>query len=363
MRQSAAILHIQHMASLGLPPRQAIPAMVDALQFIIPSSVNTFVWLGENGQPVDLYERHPIPEALDAFMMQTPMLEATGQPSFAKLVNAPLEYGNWWQFTAHDGWDRSVMKNELFRPYNIGNNMDFLLKDRNRPVALLTINREPFSAPFRRREIDAVLALRPHFLHAMRANETGTGPNQVFAEGLVATAIVDRQGRILSKCPSAGLFLHQLNGRDCKVPITAERVPQAAQTVIDRLAKVASTPFSPPAADDINTPWCIMRVAAHAMDDGQTIVLSLQRYLPINILRLHNVAQAPLSPSERRVAYLMCSELENQEIASAVGVTEATMREYSKRIRAKLGASNRDAIRAGLSRMMPAITSMPNAAW
>ena len=323
--------------------------MVDALQLIIPSSVNTFVWLGENGQPIDLYERHPIMSALDAFMTQTPLLEATGQPSFVKLVNAPAEYGNWWQFTAFDDWDRSVMKNELFRPYNIGNNMDFLLKDRGRPVALLVINREPFSAPFPQREIEAVLALRPHFIHAMHAPECGIEASEVIAEGNVATAMVDKQGRILSTCPAAAMYLHQLSEERCKIPLVAERVPPAVLAIIHRLASIAASPRCLPATDDIVTPWCTMRVAAHPMSNQETIVLSMHRFLPANVVRLRNVAQSPLSPSERRVAYLMCSRLDSDQIAKAVGVTETSLREYSKRIRAKLNVASRDGIRTKLS--------------
>lgn len=346
MRLSAAIQHIQHIASLGLAPRVAIPEMVDALQFVIPSSTNCFVWLGEGGQPVDLYERHPIPEALDAFMMQTPALEAAGQPSFAKLVRASGEFGNWWQFTAHDGWDRSVMKNELFRPYNIGNNMDFLLKDRGRPVALLTINREPGSAAFRRAEIGAMLSLRPHFVHAMGVGETAPDSSGHVVDNQVATLLADARGRITGLGPNAALFLHQVKQDDRQIPVAVHDLPEPVMAVIARLNRVSSGQRGTPATGDIATPWCTIRVTAHPVNDGGSIIVTFQRLIPIGIRQLRNLAQAPLSPSERRIAFRLCSDADLPAIAVDSGVTLASLREYSKRIRVKLGVNNREGVRA-----------------
>jgi len=349
MRLSAAIQHIQHIASLGLAPRVAIPEMVDALQAVIPSSTNCFLWLDEQGHPCDFYERHPIAEAADAFLLQTPMLEATGQPSIAKLIRARGEFGNWWQFTAFDGWDRSVMKNELFRPYNIGNNMDFQLRDRGRPIGLLTVNREPNSIAFRRKEIEAMLGLRAHFVHAMNAPATSPDRAGQVADAQIATMLVEPNGRIIGMDANATMCLHQLKQSDVRIPLCVEVVPDKVLAVVERLDRVANGRTSLPATSDIATDWCTMRVTAHPMNTGAGVVITFQRLVPLVIRQLRNLARAPLSPGERRIALQFCSELTPDRIASEAGVTLASVREYSKRIRTKLGVNNREGVRALVS--------------
>jgi DNA-binding NarL/FixJ family response regulator len=345
LRQSAAIQHIQHIAALGLPPEVAVPQMVDALQFVVPSATNCFMWLDENCAPVRYYERHPIPSALDAFMGQSQALEAKGEPNIMRLTRASGDYGNWWAFTAESGWEMSVMRNELFRPYNIGNNMDFLIRDRGQPRALLTVNREPGSAPFSQMEINVLLSLRGHFLHAMAAPPDKYQSETFVPDNDVACVIFDRAGSLISSGPNADLLLYQLRPVAETIQIGSENAPPSVQSLLSQLEKARNGHLTAAPSSDVRTIWGDIRVAAHMMTADKLVIVTLQRLESRIVRRMRRLAQLDLSPRERRVALAMCEMTSAGDIARDTGLTESSFREYAKRIYGRLDVQGRDGVR------------------
>lgn len=173
MRSSAAVQHIRHIASLGLPAQIAIPEMVESLQDVAPSRTNAFFWLDRDFLPSDYYQRDINLEAIEAFLFDAPRLARTDEPSIDKLARSPIEFGACTALPALPNWDKSVMKNEVFARLGIGNCLDFSIREHGRTRALLTVNREPGSAAFTKVEIAAIIGLRGHFLHAMCAAVSG----------------------------------------------------------------------------------------------------------------------------------------------------------------------------------------------
>jgi DNA-binding CsgD family transcriptional regulator len=345
LRLSAAVQHIQHLSALGLASEIAIPQMVDALQNIAPSRTTTFVWLDEQGAPTRFYERHPIPSAADAFMSQTATLLAQGEPNMISLGTAPLDFGNWWSFKAKPGWEMSVMRNELFRPYNIGNNMDFQIRDRGVARALLTINREPGSQPFKRTEIEAVLSLRGHFLHALTAPAEAPEPRDMVPDETIATAIFDSDGALVSTGPNADLLLYQLQSEAMPLRISCECAPLSVRSVLSRLYQAQNGILTAAPSLDVQTPWGPIRVAAHMLTEAKFAVVTLQRLEPKPVRRMRRLAKLDLSPRERRVALAMCETTSAATVARTNGLTEASFREYSKRIYGRLDVQGRDGVR------------------
>jgi DNA-binding CsgD family transcriptional regulator len=345
LRQSAAIQHIQHIAALGLPPEVAVPQMVDALQFFIPSVTNTFAWLDENYMPMRFYQRELIPSAIEAFMGQTPELIAKGEPNMHQLARAPADYGNWWAFTADPKWEMSVMRNELFRPYNIGNNMDFSVTDRGIKKAILTVNREPGSPVFTQSEINAVLSLRGHFLHAMAAPEMSSPDCDTVLDDNIATAIFDRDGTLVISGPNADLLLYQLQSGELPHQFVCHSAPPAVQSVMASLEKARNGHLTAAPSSDVRTRWGDIRVAAHMMTADKLVIVTLQRLESRIVRRMRRLAQLDLSPRERRVALAMCEMTSAADIARTTGLTESSFREYAKRIYGRLDVQGRDGVR------------------
>ena len=346
LRPSAACQHIQHIAAQGLPPRVAVPAMVDALQHVMPSATNCFVAVNSTSELDWFYERHPIPEAIDAFMTRSEELHRCGEPSMIGLLASHKDYGAWWDFKRKDNWDRSVMKNELFRPYNIGNNMDFVLRDQGRPKGLLTINREPGSRPFTRNELESVLTLRSHFIHAMNARHPSQ-PAPHDRPDEVTVAMFGTDGTLASATDEANSLLYYLKpATPGAIELTCKQAPPAVMEVLHRLQRVREGRQAQAPSLDAQTPWGKIRIVAHDMPGADTIIVTLQRLVPLTVRRLQTLATLDLAPSERRVALLMCGREDSQAIAAQAGLSISSYREYAKRIYARLNVNGRSGVKA-----------------
>ncbi|MBX3480737.1 MAG: hypothetical protein KF842_10060 [Caulobacter sp.] len=343
MRISAAIQHIRHIAIQGLPHHVAIPMMVDALDLIMPARTRTFVWLDSSGQTTDIYERDPIVEALDAFNLQTPDLVARGEPSSADLVRSPEAFGGWRRLLLHPNWERSVMKNELFRPYGIGNNLDFPLRDQGQVRATLLVGREPGSAPFTRTEIQAVLGLRPHFLHALNT-PASLQPGADLVEREFGLAVIAPDGHVSSADGQASKALYMLDATPGLRPMRPTTAPATVMRVIESLARARRESSAAPPSADISTRWGDVRVVAHVLTGSGETVVSFRRLLPVKVGRLERLRTLELAPREREVALIMCEQTRGEAIAARLGMTTGAYRQYAKRIYARLNVEGREGV-------------------
>lgn len=322
----------------------AVPAMVDALEELVPARSRTFVWLDEQGKTASLYEREPIPEALDAFNLATEDLVRRGEPSVIDLSNSPEDFGGWRRFLHHPLWDRSVMKNELFRPYGIGNNIDFPLRDRGRTRALLAICREPGSRDFTRAEVDAVLGLRSHFLYAMHAPDTLALACD--KGGDVALALIGDDGTVCEASAEASFLMYQTCcGPEGNAPVLARHAPEPVRHTVSVLRAAGHTPLASPPMRDVQTAWGRIRITAHMRAKSGETVVTLQRFLPKAVARLDRLRQLDLAPREREVAFAMSKDGSGEAIAGKLGLTSGAYRQMAKRIYARLGVTGRDGVR------------------
>jgi hypothetical protein len=209
---SAAVQHVRHIAALGLPDRMAVAAMVDAIEEVVPTRTRTFLWADDDGMPCDTYDRDLIPSVIDEFNEHAPKLAADpNAPSLDKMLNSRDEFGGWLRFQALPGWDRSALKNIIFRAYGIGNNLDFPIRDaRGRAGSILTLGREPGSRPYTRREISAVLSLRPHFLHAIESHAALSAAENCGPDGEVEIVMIGQEGTICTATDRGLSLLYQL---------------------------------------------------------------------------------------------------------------------------------------------------------
>jgi DNA-binding CsgD family transcriptional regulator len=344
MGPSATIQHIRHIAALGLDARLAIPAMVDALEGVMPSRTRTFIWAGPGQMPCDFYEREPIVSAFDELFGMTPALMSDPEePSFDKLICSKDDYGGWRRFQHMPRYEKSVLKNVIFKPYGIGNNLDFPIRDASgMPRALLAIGREPGSRAYSRREIDAVLALRPHFLHAMQSHAALAASEQSAADGETEVFLVGDDRSIAAARPQGDLMLFQLCSSGSPLErISCAEAPEPVWEVTRRLfaAREGRNP-QPPSLEAL-TDWGRFKIFAHTRTSLGETVVTIQRMVPLPLRRSRRAARLDLSPREREVAVAMCGTGSGDRIACSLGLTVPTYREYARRIYARLGVEGR----------------------
>ncbi|MGL5839713.1 MAG: helix-turn-helix transcriptional regulator [Sphingorhabdus sp.] len=347
MRPSAAIQYVRHIATLGLQPFAAVAAMVDALEYVVPARTRVFMWIDDNLMPYSLYEAQPIPAALEGFVTQTPLLAMSDEPSIDKLLRVPAEYNGWMSLISMPNWNRSIMKNELFRAYGIGNNIDFPIRQNGTPKGLLTINREPGSASYKRGEIDAILSLRPFFLHAMAAPDISE-ENAKLEDGIALVRIA-RNGGVLEVSAGSEMVLAQLH--DIERPgfnFRCDQAPEALLRVANKLRVVRSGHGCAVPAEEIRSLWGRFSLRAHLMQADGSVTVSVQSYVPETLRRWKKLANLSLSPAERRIALSMCGHAASDLVAKQCGITPASYRQYTRRIYNQLDITGRDALRQQL---------------
>ena len=349
MRRSAALQHIRHLSSLGLPARVAIPAMVDALADLVSARTRNFIWLNAHGMPCDMYEREPIASALNTFFEQMPILVKSHEPSIDKMLRVPVDYGAGLLMMRLPNWENSVMHNEVFRPYGIGYHLDFPIRDGAQARGVLTINREPGSCEFTSHQIEDVLSLRKFFLHAMSAPEVLL--EAATASDQVSLVVLAGDGTVLQCEPGASQLFSQLSGQTSnsfRMLTRQDRAPAELQDMANKLAALQSGADAAPPMKDITTRWGRIRIRAHSRDAQGNCYLTVQQLLSKTIHRMTRLAQSDLSPRERRIALAMCSSGAGDDVAQICGVTAASYRQYAKRIYARLEVEGRDGLRQHL---------------
>lgn len=343
MGPSATIQHIRHIAAQGLGARLAIPAMVDAMERLVPSRTRTFIWLDDDGNQTDMYEKEPIPEAIETLVAAGPSLAADpNAPSTNKMALSPFEYGGWRVFEHFPGWDKSILKNEIFRRYGIGNNVDFPLRQAGKTRAILAFGREPGSRSYARREIDAMLGLRAHFVHALDCADVSLAANETATPDDPQIVLVEPDGRTASESPSIALLLSQLSGGWTRSRLSSGGLaPPPLREVMRRLDLADDGVNVLPPTLVAQTPWGSIKVIAHQRSAGGEYVISLQRLVPRALARIRKAAFLDLSPREREVAVAMCTSANGEAIAQLVGLSPASYREYARRIYGRLGVDGR----------------------
>lgn len=342
---SAVIQHVRHIAVQGFSPRMAVAAMVDALDLLIPTRTKIFFWVGEDSAPVDFYERDPLMSALDTYFSQSAAMAADpDEPSFDKLANSPVEFGGWKRFERFANWDRSIMKNEVFGAYRIGNNLDFTIRDSGQPIGVLAIAREPGSTPYLRRDIETILSLRGHFVHAMNAPKA-LERAETIRDGNVVTALIAPDGTVVSASEAAQLMLHQLRPAQESLRLHGLPAPAPVRKSVELLLAGSEGGLCAPPHQDVRTSWGRFRIIAHSLAPDGTCLVSIERFLPKELVWIRRAAGMDLSPRERELAVAMCGPNSSDRLAVQFGLTSGSFREYSRRIYRRLGVDGRTGVR------------------
>lgn len=348
MGPSATIQHVRHIAAQGLPSRMAVAAMVDALEGVMPSRTRTFMWAGPGGVQQDVYEKEPIVSAFDELLAMMPQLMADPEePTFDKLAFSNDEYGGWRRFQYMPRYEKSALKNVMFKPYGIGNNLDFPIRDASgMPRAVLAIGREPGSRAYTRREIEGMLALRPHFLHAMDSNAALAASACTGEDGDVEVFLVGDDGMIEAARAQGDLMLHQLRPPTPQLDrVGTSQAPAEVQEVAKRLCAAREGLNPLPPSLEMRTGWGRFKIIAHTRTGAGETVVTIQRLVPRRLQWIKRTAHFDLSPREREIAVAMCGSGNGDALARGVGLSTASYREYARRIYARLGVDGRNGVR------------------
>ncbi len=161
-RETAAI---RELCALGLPAQTLVPAVLEALHRVVPSSRNLFDWTDESGRLIHYYFEGPIDTRIAQlyFAEFHNHREAEAMPRFDALAQRPAGIHSAAELD-HAGFFGSALFNEIWRPQGLKYRVEAVLRaPGGRLVGSLVLYREPgdrcFSADEERRLAQVVPVL------------------------------------------------------------------------------------------------------------------------------------------------------------------------------------------------------------
>lgn len=213
-RAARAQVALQGLCGLGLHPEVLVPAFLEALHGVVPSSRNLFDWTDEQGRLVRYFIEGPIDPQIaqlyfDEFHNRR---EAEVMPSFDSLKRSPAGVRSADELD-HEGFFRSDLYNEIWRPQGLRTRLEAVVRTANgRLLGSLVLYRGPGERRFAREDEERLAAVLPAFAAGLEA----AGP-----------AVADDR-HVPSPEPPETLLL-RLDGEICHASAGAQRLLMMAE--------------------------------------------------------------------------------------------------------------------------------------
>lgn len=353
MRPSAILQHIQHIASLGLADAVAVPEMLTALQLAVPASFASFYWIDRTGTIERVFAAPEVRAEMARFEVDLPTLDPRYEPTMHRILEMGRMMDNTVALMRTFDSSRSVMVNELMPAMRLAVGVDLVMRRDGQPRAVLYLNREwdaPSFSPVERR---LLAAASPYLTHALGPGRGDAGQSIDSRVEREAVLTVDREGAIVSGAGDVDV-LAELTGhsrarhRGTGLP---DRLPLGLMPLLDRLRESANGRIVPPARLTLTGLHGEYRARAYPSETAgeagfASAVVIVSHHLPREVMLLRRVLALPLTPAERRAAFLVGEGVATGAIATQLGISAQTLRGYLKSIYARTGANGRDALAA-----------------
>lgn len=173
-RSARALAALQALCSLGLHPEVLVPAFLEALHGVVPSSRNLFDWTDEQGRLVRYFIEGPIDAQIaqlyfDEFHNRR---EAEAMPAFDSLRRSPAGVRSAGELD-HEGFFRSDLYNEIWRPQGLRTRLEAVVRTASgQLLGSLVLYRGPGEVRFTRLDEERLAAVLP----ALAAGLAAAGP-------------------------------------------------------------------------------------------------------------------------------------------------------------------------------------------
>jgi DNA-binding CsgD family transcriptional regulator len=344
MKQSAAIASIRSLCSLGLPGEQFIPALLEALHRVIPSSRNLFDWTDAQGNLVRYFFEGPIDAEVARHYFEEfyNRRETEAMGSFrdsvlgSATVRSAAELDN-------PAFFRSALYNEIWRPQDLHTRVEAIVRGaRGRPLGSLVLYRERGVPAFTREEEALLGALLPYVARGLEGEST-----------LALDFVARRERRAVVNLAGDGSVLHLsedahkmlLLSHGGITPASAGRAPRGPEFAT--LAMLADQIRSHEGASrrqvvlTVDNAWGRFVFEAQplrAAGEGAApaIHVSIQHQEPRVVAWRRALAGLHLSIAQTEVCALLRAGYTQQQIAAALGIAPSTVADHVKKIYGRL---------------------------
>jgi DNA-binding CsgD family transcriptional regulator len=353
-----AIGHIQRLSCLGLGGPRLMPALMAALNEIVPASNRQFYWADLRMEIANCYLEGPGIELLPVFLSEYsggrrerevrltfPEMMRTGFPSPAGDIFARFFKVDWSTFL------RSDYYNLLRRPCAMERGILLKIAEAGRPVGAFHFFRSGDEPDFTERDCRLLDALHGFIAHGLIEGPSENNYGDTDDRALV---ILDRDGRALHHSPEARRLLlmalvprwaSQTAGR-----MRFDEYPELRE--LSRRLSAASAgefPAEPPVLRRTNAwgefvlraYWLGARTAGEPMG---IVGVTIERREPRSLGLWRKIEALPLSQREKQACLLLARGHDTVNVARTMGISEHTAISHRRNLYNKLGIENRLAL-------------------
>jgi DNA-binding CsgD family transcriptional regulator len=353
-----AVGRIQRLCCLGLGGQRLMPALMSAVNQLVPASNRQFYWADLRMEIANCYIEGPGLDYLSLYLSEFsggrrerevrltfPEMMRTRFPSAAGDVFERFFKVDWSTFV------RSDYYNLLRRPCGIEKGVLFKVMTACRPLGAFHFFRSVGEPAFTPQDFALLEGLHGFIAHSL---VDGPGEDGYADTEDRALVILDRRGLLLHMSPEAHrLLLMALVPQwasETAIRMRLDNPPELAQLCQTLSAASSACLRSTPPVVRRNNAWGEFVLRAYWLDASRSeessrfIGVTIERREPRSLSLWRKVEALPLSQREKQVCLMLARGHDAANVARAMGVSEHTVISHRRSLYSKLGVENRLAL-------------------
>jgi DNA-binding CsgD family transcriptional regulator len=337
----AALIQLKQTARCGLRSELTAPALLCALDRLIPSDYAAIAWQAEDGSPSHLYVDKPL-DAAGFGRLAEVIFRAHGLPGHPADA-APPEDGSGLQWlSVHTGFADYEVYRSIFGPHDIREVLRCAVGTRETGRAALCLYRSTRMAGFSGEERRFLEELLPWFGMAWQGKGLPERWETSDEDGYLVT---DEVGRLLHASCRGRHWWH-LATVDYLPGAVFRLAPQVSlRTLLQRHTAAPPDGAVPPL--EVDNLWGRFTLRSVWLDEsldesGRRLLVRIVRQVPAEIRIIERLADLPLSYRQKELCCLLARGLSYPEAAAVMGVQRSTVADYADVIYKRLEVRGRD---------------------
>ncbi|MGH6835745.1 MAG: response regulator transcription factor [Methylocella sp.] len=351
-----AIAGMRRLCCVGLDGQTAIPALLDELHALIPSTNNFFMWAGPNQELANMYGEGDLLQSMPLYFSdfhkkrELDVIRTFSEVMRRNRRSEVMTYEESFLKVGRRTYERHDFYNAILRPHGIDHMLHLKVAEHGRCLGLLHVSRQNGETEFTERDRTLLEWIAPFAAHALAPGRPDEHVVESDDRGLI---IATPAGEIRHLSPEARRLI-MLAVHPELSPAALSRAgpgpllpPEVARLCQDLGQIFEDKAFSAAPVCQLTNPWGAFTFRAYWLDrdDGPSasalIGITIERLEPLALKLWRRAEELPLTGREIEVCLLLALGRPRAEINDRLGVSENTAITHCRNLYAKLGVHSR----------------------
>lgn len=368
MPTAIALNGLQALCHAALPPGTLVPALLEALHGVVPSSRNLFDWTDDDGQLLRYHFEGPIDPVIASLYFDEfhNRRETEAMLPFQALRDRPAGvYGP--EQLDRPGFHETALYHEIWKPQGLHTRLEAVLRGRHgRLLGSLVLYRAPGDPAFTAAERQRLARQLPLLAQALEQDEAPTADEpHVPAPGGAESLLLNADGRPCHASAGAWQLLLMAAGGASRTSLADMAQLPGGPLLQALLAQLQRRPDATAQVQHDSTGGRLVatgqRLAAlperggSADSSSQALVLvTLRRHEPRSVALERALRSLPLTAGQTAVCRALDAGQSQAQIARTLGVAPSTVVDHLRKVYCTLDLHSAQELRALLDRRIAA---------